>query len=64
MDNRMLDRGWRSFRESLVPGRNSAGLEQLRLVRLHELRAVIESLRLERSIGAPGPDTSGPARRT
>ena len=59
----MLDRGWRSFRESLVPGRNSAGLERLRLVRLHELRAVIESLRLERSLGAPGPDTTQSARR-
>ena len=63
MDNRMHDRGWPSFRESLVPGLNSAGLERLRLVRLHELRAVIESLRLERSLGAPGPDTTQSARR-
>ena len=59
----MHDRGWPTFRESLLPGISSAGLERLRLVRLHELRAVIDSLRLERSHRPPDPSPADPARR-
>jgi hypothetical protein len=64
MEKRMHDRGWPSFRESLVPGFNSAGLERLRLDRLQELRAVIDSLRLERSHGPRQPfvNTDSPRR--
>jgi len=39
-----------TFREFMAPGLSSTGLEQLRRDRLHELRAVIESLRRERAL--------------
>ena len=60
----MHDRGWPSFREALVPGLNSAGLERLRLDRLQELRAIIDSLRLERSLAAHDPYATDAARRS
>jgi len=49
-DHTMHQRGEPTFREFMAPELTSSGLEELRLDRLHELRAVIESLRRERGL--------------
>jgi hypothetical protein len=54
----------RAFLDIAAPALSAARLEQFRLERLHELRAVIESLRSGRSAPSPqacetrGPNTS------
>ena len=49
----MRDGGRLTFAELLAAGASPVGLEQLRLDRLFELRAVIESLRSEHSRVVP-----------
>jgi len=47
MNHRMYEHSEPVFRESVAKVMSSTGLEELRRDRLFELRAVIESLRLE-----------------
>ena len=49
-DHTMHERGEPTFREFMAQELSSTGLEELRRDRLHELRAVIESLRRERGL--------------
>ena len=55
-DHTMHERGQPTFREFMAPELTSSGLEELRLERLHELRAVIESLRRERGLAPSNSD--------
>jgi len=47
-DHTMCERDEPTFRDVMAPELSSIELEELRLDRLHELRAVIDSLRRER----------------
>ena len=55
-DHTMYEYGEATFREIMAPELSSTELEELRLDRLQELRAVIASLRRERGLAPSNSD--------